>query len=121
MAYVRTKRLLYGRQDRVRRLPGVREGDTRTMTTIAKPDVSYDAKADVLYVKMPGAKIVDSGPLDDDDFVIVNRDSVGRMVGLRILCASEITAWRWERHFAHDVQTVLFEAVATWLANRKAS
>lgn len=85
-----------------------------------KPTVSYDEQADVLYVKIHEAKIVDSEPLDGDDFVIVNRDAAGRMVGLQLLYASEITTWRWERHFVHDVQSALFEAVAVWLATRKA-
>ena len=86
-----------------------------TTKTDRMPELTYDAQSDVLYVKLrDAARIVDCEPIDGDDFVVLNRDAAGRIVGLQLLYVCEMSVGRWVEHF-RDVPGPLFEAVEGWL------
>ena len=88
-----------------------------TTSTERMPELTYDAQSDVLYVKLPGARILESDSIEGDDFVIVNKDSAGRIVGLQLIAVRDsMSLSRWAQHFQNDVPTSLFQAVARWLA-----
>jgi uncharacterized protein YuzE len=60
--------------------------------------IRYDAAADVLYVKMAG-QIVASAPIPGDDFVILNRNAAGEVIGLQLLDVASLSASRWVGKF----------------------
>ena len=84
-----------------------------------RPTVSYDKTADVLYLKDPDATIASSAPLPGDDFVILNRDKSGAVVGLQLVSASEMTLDDWLDFYHVDVPKPLFGAVSKWLFVRQ--
>jgi hypothetical protein len=87
------------------------------------PDITYDydGASDVLYVKLPGVDIYASHGLSDDDFVILNVDRDGNVVGLQLLGVVEsMPLERWQTHFhTNEIPMPLFEAVSQWLGERR--
>lgn len=51
---------------------------------------SYDQAHDVLYLKEEGCQIMTSKECDTDCNLILNHNRLGRVVGVQILCASEL-------------------------------
>ena len=78
--------------------------------------LKHDAVSDVLYATLPDASINASRPIEGDDFVIANMDRAGRVVGLQLIEACEMSVERW-RDFFHtrEIPEALFAAVETWL------
>jgi uncharacterized protein YuzE len=80
--------------------------------------IHHDAASDVLYAKLPDRKVVRSAPLPDDDFVILNVDAGGEVVGVQLLEATEMNRGRWREFFRNAIPITLFEAIDYWLAIR---
>lgn len=86
--------------------------------------VDYDACSGILYVKLLYASlcasICVSQPLEGDDFVILNKDSRGAVVGLQLIDVREMSSARWEEHFhTPEIPEPLFAAVDDWLRRNK--
>ncbi len=84
--------------------------------------INYDIANDVLYVKLPGGKIVRSTTADGDDFVILNFDEHGEVVGLQLLEISDMGINRWRDCFgeADGIGEELHGAVSKWIYSREA-
>jgi len=79
-------------------------------------DLDYDPSGDVLYVKVAGARIRAGRPVEGDDFVILNVDQDGVVVGLQLIDAREMSAVRWREYFATpEIPEEIFAAVDAWL------
>lgn len=81
--------------------------------------LEHDVRADVLCAKIAEDRVYASRPLPDDDFVILNRDRDGRVIGVQILNVREMTVGRWREFFKKDVPQPLFALVDEWLGERE--
>jgi len=54
---------------------------------------------DILYVCLQGAEVYASEPIRGDDFVILDRNREGTVIGLRIIDASQMSVDRWTKFF----------------------
>src|SRR5579872_3548106 len=79
-------------------------------------ELRHDADNDVLYVREAGVQIWSSEPIQGDDFVILNMDRDGRVVGLQLMCAREMAHARW-REFFHppEIPEEIYATVDRWL------
>jgi hypothetical protein len=64
-----------------------------------KPSVVLDSDSNtgVLYAKLEGARISNSRESPEDDYLILNEDAEGQVVGVQVLHASEMVG-RWPSH-----------------------
>lgn len=69
-------------------------------------DVKHDDSADVLYVRRDVARIVNSKEAPDDGYLILNYDSLGSVVGVQLLFASEMDLIYWRSHPDRNVLPV---------------
>jgi uncharacterized protein YuzE len=67
--------------------------------------VEYDRDADILYIKLKDAKIVDTRMLCEDVYVDVDMDE--NFVGIEIWKASQNAILPISREIAEEVKTVL--------------
>ena len=67
--------------------------------------VEYDRYADILYIKLKDAKIVDTRMLGEDVYVDVDKDE--NFVGIEIWKASQNAILPISRDIAQEVKTVL--------------
>ena len=67
--------------------------------------VEYDRDADILYIKLKDAKIVDTRMLSEDVYVDVDKDE--NFVGIEIWKASQNAILPISRDIAEEVKTVL--------------
>lgn len=76
----------------------------------------YDSTSDVLYMKYDGARIKCSSAVEGDDFVILNKDYDGKICGVQIIAASEMTSERWTEHFSSEgIPDDIFHEARTWM------
>lgn len=87
-------------------------------TTQPADILRHDVANDVLYARLPDRRVVQSLPLEDDDFVILNVDAGGDVVGVQLIEAREMTPGRWREFFRSSVPAPLFDAIDRWLATR---
>jgi uncharacterized protein YuzE len=82
-------------------------------------DQFLDAESDVLYVKVRGARIRTSRSIGGDDFVILNSDSKGRVVGLQLVAFSQMSSARWSSNFhTGEIPEAIYVEVYRWLLER---
>jgi len=67
--------------------------------------VEYDRDADILYIKLKDAKIVDTRMLSEDFYVDVDKDE--NFVGIEIWRASQNAIQPISRDIAEEVKAVL--------------
>lgn len=64
----------------------------------AQVNVKHDGAADVLYVLRNVARVSISREAPDDGYMILNYDSFGSIVGVQLMCASEMDMNYWRSH-----------------------
>jgi uncharacterized protein YuzE len=80
--------------------------------------VSFDHQHDVLYVKRAGSKIAQSDTAANDSGLILDFDSAGGVVGVRMLFASCIELSDWNAHPNRSaIPEDLLGAVDEWFSN----
>lgn len=82
--------------------------------------ITHDAALDVLYVKLEGARIATSREAPSYDYLILNEDSEGLVVGVQIILASEC-ADSWRGHLDKDIlPSELSSAIENWIIRDEA-
>ncbi|MEM3464074.1 MAG: DUF2283 domain-containing protein [Candidatus Bathyarchaeia archaeon] len=67
--------------------------------------VEYDRDADILYIKLMDAKVVDTRVLGDDVYVDIGED--GNFVGIEIWRASQNAVLPLSKDIADEVKAIL--------------
>ncbi len=67
------------------------------MSTSPSVSLDLDSNADVLYLRLEGARIEHSREAPSDDSLILNMDREGQIVGVQVLYASNL-AEHWHEH-----------------------
>jgi uncharacterized protein YuzE len=78
--------------------------------------VTYDTHNNVLYVCLTDQIIKSSKTPEDDNFVILNYNANGEIVGLQLLEFSDATETYW-RSFEKEIPPILFNAVLNWIGS----
>jgi uncharacterized protein YuzE len=73
-----------------------------------KMKVEYDRKADILYIKLKGGKIIDTRMLGEDLYVDVDKDN--NFVGIEIWQASKNAIQPLSQTLAQEVKATLQKA-----------
>lgn len=68
------------------------------MTDDPSIHVTHDMASDVLYMKLAGTHIANSHESPGDDYIILNYDTLGTVVGVQFLAVSEMTPDFWKLH-----------------------
>lgn len=92
-------------------------GESMISTSCASTDL--DTAADVLYVKLEGVRIATSREAPSDDYLILNEDNEGRVVGVQVMFASEF-ADSWCAHPDKEMLPAeLLLALDNWTSERR--
>lgn len=77
--------------------------------------VDFDERTGVLYVREQGARFAHSAEFDSDDFLILNHDREGRVVGIQVISASDFAS-EWVGHPVRDlIPPPIRERADSWM------
>lgn len=80
--------------------------------------MTHEPVGDVLYALRSGVHVAKSRTAPEDDYLILNMDTVGNIVGVQLICAATMPVSFWKDHPDREiVPQDLLTALDTWIGS----